>query len=60
MGGQKNGKRIIGTLLTAEDFDRVCRAARKMEVTRSRYLALFVEGNIDVIDPEGATPQETE
>jgi hypothetical protein len=47
-------RRQLNAALTLETFDRVARAARKLEVSRSRYLSMFVEENIDVIDPEGA------
>lgn len=46
-------KRQLNALVPAEIYDRVCRAARKAEMSRSTYTAAFLTANIDVIDPEG-------
>jgi hypothetical protein len=57
MAGVGKNRRQLNATLTLEQFDRVCRAARKANMTRSAYATAFIAANIDVIDPEGADPQ---
>jgi hypothetical protein len=60
MGSPKGERRQLNGWVNADIYDRVSRAARKANMTRSGYAAAFLTANIDLIDPEGATPQETE
>jgi hypothetical protein len=57
MGGVGKNRRQLNATLTLEQFDRVCRAARKANMTRSAYATALLVANLDVIDPEGEGQQ---
>ena len=52
--GTRTDRRQLNASLSPEHFDRVARAARKVNMSRSMYASLFFAENIDLIDPEGA------
>ena len=58
MGSPKGNRRQINGWMDAELYDRISRAARKAEMSRSTYVAAFLSANIDVIGPEGAVSEQ--